>query len=260
MTDAAFRATTHLFAEAQRDPKLLEAFGAEYERVEALLCVDRTGEPVAVNATTLADLRRAVQKAPELGRWFREATLPDGRRAVLISRWLCHAAGFRHRTVHLLLDHPTLLDHTVLQVRGLNRPEAPGLFDLPAAGHVAGLETVEDALRKELREELNVSLNAVEDLTCLGSYTYADLDGVNVEYRTVFRGRLSEVDWMRLGASDEELLAIVFLPVHKLAALITAHPERVASGLSGSLGRYLLARNGERSASDPAPLGADGLD
>ena len=242
LTDSAYRATAHLFAETQRDPGLLESFGAEYGRVEALLCVDRTGSPVPISDAALADYRQTVAASPDFGLWFRRASLPNGRPALLIARWLCHIAGLRHRTVHLFLDHPTLSDHTVLQLRGLDKAEAPGLIDLPAAGHVVGMETVEEALQKEVDEELDLSLDSLESLACLGSYAYEDTGGTNAEYRTIYRGRLSREAWMRLGAGDDELLAIAFLPLSKLRALVTAHPERVASGLSASLALYERTR------------------
>mgnify|MGYP000880263643 CR=1 FL=1 len=242
LTHAAVSAAARLLARTQRDPALLEVFGAEYARTEYLLNVDRDGTPVPAANETVADFRRLAEATPDFGRWFREATLSDGRATLLVARWLCHAAGFRHRTVELFLDHPALPDHTVLQVRGLQMAEAPGLFDLPAAGHVSGTESVEAAFSKELQEELGVSIGAVEQLAALGTYAYAD--GTNAEHRTVYRGRLSEADWLKLSAGDDELLAITCLPVHKLQSLIAAQPERVASGLRGSFGLYLAARAG----------------
>lgn len=242
LSATAYAAVKRLFTRTQRDPALLKALGSEYARVEYLLNVAQDGAPVAAGTDIIEDFHRVVEAMPDFERWFREATSSDGRATLLIARWLCHAAGFRHRTVELFLDHPTLLDHTIVQVRGLQKAEAPGLFDLPAAGHVSDTESVDAALSKELQEELGVSIGAVSDLTALGTYAYAD--GTNVEHRAVYRGRLSEADWLNLSAGDDELLAITCLPVHKLQALIAAQPERVASGLRGSFGLYLAARAG----------------
>lgn len=242
LTGTSYDAVKRLFTRTQREPTLLQALGPEYARAEFLLNVDQEGVPVVAGDSIIEDYARVVEVTPNFERWFREGMGSDGRPTLLVARWLCHAAGFRHRTVELFLDHPTLSDHTVLQVRGLQKAEASGLFDLPAAGHVSGIGSVEAALGNELQEELGVHISAVRDLTALGAYAYAD--GANVEHRTVYRGRLSEADWLKLSAGDDELLAITCLPVYKLQALIAAQPERVASGLRGSFGLYLAARNG----------------
>ncbi len=245
LTAAAYRAAEQVFADMKRDPEVQEALGKEFGQEEALLCVDRTGLPVPVGDAELVDFGRTIAASPDFGLWFRRSTLPNGRSTLLIARWLCHIAGLRHRTVLLFLDHPTLSDHTVVQLRGLGKAEAPGLIDLPAAGHVVGLETIDEALRKETGEELGLTLDSIECLTCLGSYEHADTGANNAEYRTVYRGRLRREAWLRLGAGDEELLAIAFLPMNKLQALVAAHPERVASGLSASLPLYGRTRNGK---------------
>jgi hypothetical protein len=177
LDDATYRMASRLYKEIEKDRAVLEGVhGAHGEstQAEVLLCVDRRGEPVAVSDAILKDYRRAVARTPDYGRWFQEAALPNGRRTLLVARWLSHAAGLRHRSVQLFLDHPVLHDHTLLQVRGFTKAEAPGLLDLPAAGHVAGLDTVEVTLDRELQEELGLTPDAVEDLTKLGDYDYTD--------------------------------------------------------------------------------------
>ena len=98
------------------------------------------------------------------------------------------------------------------------------------------LETVEQALRHELKEELGLNLDNIDNLDLLGQYNYSD--GFNTEYITVYRGRLRSDDLLQLNANDEELTAIATFPVRKIAEFIKLYPERVASGLSASFHLY----------------------
>ncbi len=69
------------------------------------------------------------------------------------------------------IDHPTLAGQTLVQVRALGKPLFPGCFDMPAGGHVVGLETNEEAVLKELAEELGLAPDDVEGLAVLGALT-----------------------------------------------------------------------------------------
>ena len=241
----AYREIARLFTRFQSDPRCAGAVRAtalEYGRPEFFLCVDRDGAPLLAAEELLADFRATVARHPEYGLWFRPAEL-DGWPVLLAARWLCHLVGLRHRVVLLFLDHPTLADHTLLQVRSFDKPESPGLFDLPAAGHVSDLEDLPAALRHELAEELHLELEALAGFTLLGSYLLTDTSEFqNVEHRTVYYGRLAADDWLTLSAASDELAAVLALPVAKLHTLIARHPEQVASGLLASFPLYLQHR------------------
>ncbi len=234
-----YRITSQLFAEAQAELSLGQAIrdsSREYGRGEFLLNVDRGGAPIVTHRDILDDFRRTLAAQPEFAQWFEEAVLPDGRPTLLIARWLCHAAGFRHRSVELFLDHPVLPDHTLLQIRGFDKAEAPGLLDLPAAGHVSGTDDVELTLERELREELGLQIERVDSLQKLGEYSYADAH--NAEYRTVYRGQLRREDLLRLSGDDEEVAAIVTISVEMVKETLATQPDRFASGLRDSFGLY----------------------
>jgi 8-oxo-dGTP pyrophosphatase MutT (NUDIX family) len=234
-----YRMAAGLFHRAQDNPALqqqIQESSPEYRSAEFLLCVDRHGDPVRVQERVLATFEAARAADADLGAWFQAAKLPDGTPTLLIARWLAHAAGFRHRAVHLFLDHPKLPDHVVLQLRGFDKAEAPGCFDLPAAGHVSGLDSVEDALAKELHEELGLELGALDALQLVGGYAFAD--GHNAEYRFVYRARLHGEDLLRLQGNADEVAAVAVFPMAMVWEMLSTQPALVASGLNGFLARF----------------------
>jgi 8-oxo-dGTP pyrophosphatase MutT (NUDIX family) len=243
---SAYCQVRDLFERCAHDRAVLDAVSRaapEYGRPEYLLCVNRHGQPTGTEQEILTDHAMVVAQRPALDRWFRRVVLPDkGGAVLLVARWLCHLAGFRHPTVHLFIDHPIHLDHTLVQVRSVDKEEAPGCFDLPVAGHVDGLASAEQTLRKELEEEIGLTTDRLASLTLLGAYEQAhtvDRAGFrNVEYHTVYRARLTEEGWLQANASDREVAAIAVFSLADLEAMIRCFPERVASGLKGSLALY----------------------
>ena len=142
----AYAALKALFLAALASPVPLRAQAPEYGKPERLLNVDASGAPVPLLAEVAGESR-----------------------GTLFPRWLCHLAGLRHRTVQLFIDHPTLPNHTLVQVRSLSKLQYPGCFDLPVAGHVVGLDEPAAALGKELAEELGLGPDDIEGLACLGA-------------------------------------------------------------------------------------------
>jgi isopentenyl-diphosphate delta-isomerase type 1 len=70
------------------------------------------------------------------------------------SRQRIHAAGLKHRAVHILLFND---DHSLfLQKRSMSKDINPGLWDSSAAGHVDAGETYEQCAYRELKEELGL--------------------------------------------------------------------------------------------------------
>ncbi|MBN2002618.1 MAG: tyrosine-type recombinase/integrase [Anaerolineae bacterium] len=246
LTDTVYRKVSQFFLECQSDSTRMleiEQAGKEYSKREFFVCVNRDGQPVIQGEKVIEDFRKTIDHYPEYEFWFQEALLPDNRPTLLVARWLCHSVGFRHRVVHLFLDHPELKDCTLLQVRAIDKAESPGCFDLPAAGHVSGIEALEVALRAELAEELGLRVTALTDFVQLGSYAYLDSpENRNVEHRTVFYGRLSTADWLKINADSPKVAAIVSIPIAKLHDMIADLPESVASGLRGSFSLYLKHR------------------
>ena len=123
---AVYHEAQSLFTACLSNPQYLrnlQQLAPEYSKPEFLLCVDSAGSPVYSTEEIIEDLRETAGRHPSLGLWFQEATVEEGERPVLlVARWLCHLAGFRHRSVHLFIDHPTRGDYTLVQVRSVDPP------------------------------------------------------------------------------------------------------------------------------------------
>jgi 8-oxo-dGTP pyrophosphatase MutT (NUDIX family) len=232
----------------QRQATELPRLAPEYGKEEYLLPVDATGAAHAPPQDVVKDYRAHASRHPGFEHWLQEAVLGHGGQPILlVARWLCHLVGFRHRTVELFLDHPFIAEYTLVQVRSLAKVEAPGCFDLPAAGHIAGTASPQEGLCQELEEELGLIRNDISNLQQIGSYDHADPmsdSGLhNVEYRTVFAGRLKVDALQRIRFVDHEVAAIAVCSLTEIEMLLDTHPERVASGLTHSWPLYLATRS-----------------
>lgn len=262
LNGAAFDQIIDFITKCTAKPRLLRAvqdLAPEHTRAEFLLPVKEDGTPPALDSRQGQRLQSLLAGNPSAKLWLQEGEYGEGQESVLsAARWLCHLAGLRHRVVHLFLDHPTNSDYTLVQVRGLAKAEAPGAFDLPAAGHVIGAESLLDTLYKELHEELGLEQADIAPLREIARYTYPgtprdDAPFLNVEHRTVYRTRLTEAGLQKIKFADEEAAGIAILPVAQLGALVKSDESRVASGLLHSLEYYLqdewpegMAQQGDR--------------
>jgi 8-oxo-dGTP pyrophosphatase MutT (NUDIX family) len=254
LDDAALEQAEALFLaiegeESAADPGSLTS---EYARDEFLLALDGQGAPAGLSATALEQARELLDAHPAFRRWFRPDRLPGGAPVLLAARWLCHLAGIRHATVEVFIDPPDMPGFTLAQVRGVDRFEAPAAFDIPCAGHVAATDTVEASLRKELAEELNLSLDdfvmlrrRAWDECCTGIDQTGSAKSVtklfypvNIEYRTLYYATIKRGAMRRVRFYDGEVAGLALFSVNALRELIRRFPERVASGLSGSMPFY----------------------
>jgi len=248
---AVYHEAQSLFTACLSSPQYLrnlQQLAPEYGKPEFLLCVDSAGSPVCSTEEIIEDLRETASRHPSFGLWFQEATVErDGRPVLLVARWLCHLVGFRHRSVHLFIDHPTRDDYTLVQVRSVHKFESPGCFDVPVAGHVAGLESTTDTLYKELEEELDLDRGDIYVPEMVGSYDYrgpsSDPILRNVEFRVVFQSCLKADRLSSIGFVDREVSAISVFALSELEAIINTYPERVASGLTESFPIYLRGKS-----------------
>jgi len=218
---------------------------------EFLLPLDAGGVAMPLSPPLVGALDSAVPHVPEGQNWLSHANL-QGQPVLLAARWLCHRIGLRHQTAQLILDHPTNPALTLIQVRGLDKEEAPGAFDLPCAGHVVGLDTPLQALARELREELGLTFDALVDLSQVARYESRDLPDwpvssqepdrpagfMNVELRTVYRARLRAEALVQVHFADQEAGALAIMGLATLEAWIARRPERIASGLRGAIALY----------------------
>jgi isopentenyldiphosphate isomerase len=238
-----------LFLEAKNDPSVMEMLSQaspEYGKPEFLLCVDANGAPCQLDKEILEDFRSTTQQFPDFSNWLQEASFEaDGEATLLIARWLCHLSGFRHRSVHLFIDHPSVPEYSLIQVRSLEKSESPSKFDIPVAGHVLNTLSVLEALFNEMNEELALKKEDVWDLKQIGVYDYSGFDHGdkirNQEYRYVFRCRIKPETLSQIRLGSKEVAAFAIFSLAELVILTERKPERIASGLKNSLSIYLAA-------------------
>jgi 8-oxo-dGTP pyrophosphatase MutT (NUDIX family) len=249
LTEASLAAVEHFRNQCLSSPentRALNALTPELEMDEFFVNVHADGTPVSCSPEVLAWARVTRQAHPEFVQWFRET--PDCS-SLLVARWLAHVAGFRHRAVHLFLDHPTRKEYTFVQLRSFDKCGYPGCFDIPVGGHIKDSVPVETSLAEELHEELGFDLaRDVDGLALVGTYDYADATNRaevrDMEHRTLYVGTLREEALGRAHFTDGEVAALCLFSVHEIQLLLRRHPEQTASGLLDSFQYYLDWREG----------------
>jgi isopentenyldiphosphate isomerase len=109
--------------------------------------------PYISSETAYTDMSRAME--------YFEVYNADGSPTHTIEeRQLVHKLGLWHRTAHIwVYTRPSSL---LLQKRGKNKDSHPGLWDVSAAGHIDAGETPLQCAKRELMEELGLSILAGE--------------------------------------------------------------------------------------------------
>ena len=247
LNEAALAQAERLFLSQYAGTATPVGITKEYEWDEFLLPLDGQGAAARLSEVAMGRARRLLAEHPAFTRWFRADRLADGTPVLLAARWLCHLAGWRHATVEIFIDPPDLPGHTLVQVRGMDKFEAPGAFDMPCAGHVTATDAVEASLGKELAEELGLGLDDFENLSEVIRYescTNIEKDvtnaiwPVNIEYRILFYARIKRDAIQHIRFTDGEVAGLAVISVEELRALIRRFPERVASGLQGAMPFY----------------------
>jgi len=109
-----------------------------------------------------------------------------------------------HRVVHVLVFDPS--GDLFLQKRSLKKDVAAGKWDTSVGGHVGSGETLEEAVRREMEEELGI-----EDGNLASLYSYIHSNSYESElvytYSCVYDGKIrfqqDEIDEVRPWSLDE---------------------------------------------------------
>ncbi|MGR3310707.1 MAG: NUDIX domain-containing protein [Candidatus Brocadiales bacterium] len=246
LNKAMYQEIKNFFLHCINNPELIDnlswmSFG--YEKKEFLPNVDETGRLVSTDKSVIEDYKKTVNEHRQFGLWFTERRDKQNNQRLLVARWLSHLVGIRHRCSHIFIDHPEWKDYTLIQVRSFNKIESPGCFDLPVGGHSINLDSTKATAKKELREELNIGLNDFENFSEIGSYNFTDPFETNilnnVEFRTVFCGKLKPDGLLKMKFMDKEVSAIAIFEMQELLIMIDKFPERIASGLLNSIPLYI---------------------
>jgi len=105
------------------------------------------------------------------------------------SRKIIHSKGHIHPTIHVWIYNSK--GELLLQKRSKDKPTFPGLWDLSAGGHVSAGQTYEEAVLREIWEELGLKIS---------------LDDLEFFKNKRFEGSIPEEDWY-----DNEFNNIYFL-------------------------------------------------
>lgn len=98
---------------------------------------------------------------------------PEGEvTGMVVTREVAHRYGYLHGTVHLWIWRPSQ-DATgvdvLLQRRSENKESYPGCLDISSAGHMSAGQVPDEAVLRELSEELGLT-PALSELTFLGTF------------------------------------------------------------------------------------------
>jgi 16S rRNA (adenine1518-N6/adenine1519-N6)-dimethyltransferase len=129
-----------------------------------------------------------------------------------------HGNNLRHRAVHILIFNQA--GEVYLQQRSRWKDRHPLKWDSSAAGHVAAGESYDDTARRELKEELGVSV-ALQKVSKLPASQHTDQ-----EFIWVYRGLASD----DLVPNKSEIEQGAFFPSTIIGEWTSARPEDFAPG------------------------------
>jgi isopentenyl-diphosphate delta-isomerase len=148
---------------------------------------------------------------------------PTGR---IEERGVVHAQGLWHRTVHVWIHRYG--EALLFQKRGILKDSHPGLWDVSAAGHIDVGERPEQTARREVKEELGLTVR-IDDLHFIDntSRTLISRKGAFIDneityvYLYEFSGEASD-----LSPDPAEVDAIRFIEINDLRNMLKDTGER----------------------------------
>jgi 16S rRNA (adenine1518-N6/adenine1519-N6)-dimethyltransferase len=134
------------------------------------------------------------------------------------SRSEVHANNLRHRAVHILIFNP--VGEVYLQQRSRWKDRHPLRWDSSAAGHVAAAETYDETAKRELVEELGISV-PLKKISKLPASKRTDH-----EFIWLYRGEVPR----KLSPNSTEIETGAFFPGPIVDGWVAARPEDFAPG------------------------------
>lgn len=132
----------------------------------------------------------------------------EGETTGKATRKECHSGSkLLHPVIHLHIFNDA--GHLYLQKRSMNKDIQPGKWDTAVGGHIDYGETVEEALRREVREELGITDFTPQFITRYVFESTIEKELVNT-FRTVYNGPFKP--------DTEELDGGRFWPVEEIKA------------------------------------------
>ncbi len=131
-------------------------------------------------------------------------------------KYEAHQKGWFHATVHIWLY--TKEGKILLQQRGFTKKVFPGLWDISVAGHVLAGESIIDAAKREVLEEIGLAINS-KDLTKIGTRIHQvkhDNGIQDNEHHHIFISELkSSVEKLTIQKEEVEAIQLFDLSVLK---------------------------------------------
>jgi 16S rRNA (adenine1518-N6/adenine1519-N6)-dimethyltransferase len=154
------------------------------------------------------------------------------------SRSEVHANNLRHRAVHILIFNPA--GEVYLQQRSRCKDRHPLKWDSSAAGHVMAAESYDETARRELKEELGVSV-PLKRISKLPASERTDQ-----EFVCLYQGELAG----NLSPDPAEIETGAFFPETVVDGWIAARPEDFAPGFTECWKVHRQQRRDDRSAAN----------
>ena len=160
----------------------------------------------------------------------------DDRVIGVARRGVVHAQGLLHRAVHILVLNAE--GQVFLQQRSMEKDSHPGKWDSSASGHLDSGEGYPAAAVRELREELGIEIDRLDQISALPASEATGWEFVRV-YRTHHEGpfvlhpeEISGGKWIPLDELDKWIneeptaFARCFLDVFESARTALSDPSR----------------------------------
>lgn len=149
------------------------------------------------------------------------------------SREECHGnPALIHRAVRIMLFHPD--GRLLLQKRSVRKKVQGGKWDAAVGGHVSSGESIADAVKRELEEEIGITLKESEEISFF--YTIKvrnDFESENItSFRLIHTGPFV--------MQEEEVDELKFFSLEELNELLESSPDIFTPLLQRELREHIL--------------------